>query len=88
MSQQEKVRPSRESRDTSEIPVEAKSDTTKSDKLKADLDAIIDEIDEALEANEGELVELAQNFRQKGGQAVDVVLRWLGIFHTPSIRLL
>ena len=41
------------------------------EKLKADLDAILDEIDEVLEAD---AVEFINSYVQKGGQAVRVVL--------------
>lgn len=42
-----------------------------SEKLKADLDSILDEIDEVLNS---ESVTMARDFIQKGGQAVRVII--------------
>lgn len=42
-----------------------KADTEKAEKLKADLDDILDEIDDVLEENAGEFV---RAYVQKGGQ--------------------
>ncbi len=47
------------------VDVAAPSSTEKSEKLKAELDDLLDEIDEVLEDNAEEFV---RNYVQKGGQ--------------------
>jgi prokaryotic ubiquitin-like protein Pup len=64
MTEQERIqrqRPERTSTTTNEVSV----DTTKGEQLKADLDDLLDEIDEVLEENAEEFV---RNYVQKGGQ--------------------
>ncbi|NNN02174.1 MAG: ubiquitin-like protein Pup [Acidimicrobiaceae bacterium] len=64
MSEQERIqkqRPERASQTTSDVSVDA----TKGDQLKADLDDLLDEIDEVLEENAEEFV---RNYVQKGGE--------------------
>lgn len=63
MSQQ--VRQTKESRKEVESPTEVKSDTSKGDKIKADLDAILDEIDDVLSEN---LEQMAVEYVQAGGE--------------------
>lgn len=66
MAEREMVRKTSPSR-TQEAVVEetASPDTDKSEKLKAELDDLLDEIDEVLEDNAEEFV---RNYVQKGGQ--------------------
>ena len=64
MSERERIQKQRSGargRDTDEVSVDA----TKGDQLKADLDDLLDEIDEVLEENAEEFV---RNYVQKGGQ--------------------
>lgn len=64
MSEQERIqkqRPERTSQPASDVSVDA----TKGDQLKADLDDLLDEIDEVLEENAEEFV---RNYVQKGGE--------------------
>jgi ubiquitin-like protein Pup len=64
MSEQERIQKQRTERarqETSDVSVDA----TKGDQLKADLDDLLDEIDEVLEENAEEFV---RNYVQKGGQ--------------------
>jgi ubiquitin-like protein Pup len=64
MTEQERIqkqRTERASQETSDVSV----DTTKGDQLKADLDDLLDEIDEVLEENAEEFV---RNYVQKGGE--------------------
>jgi ubiquitin-like protein Pup len=64
MSERERIqkqRPERTSESTSDVSVDA----TKGDQLKADLDDLLDEIDEVLEENAEEFV---RNYVQKGGE--------------------
>jgi ubiquitin-like protein Pup len=52
-------------RQASTVEVEAPASTDRGDKLKAELDELLDEIDEVLEDNAEEFV---RNYVQKGGQ--------------------
>ena len=64
MAEQERIQKQRVSRATvsaSEVSV----DTSKGEQLKADLDDLLDEIDEVLEENAEEFV---RNYVQKGGE--------------------
>ena len=64
MSEQERIQKQRTERSTgttSDVSVDA----TKGDQLKADLDDLLDEIDEVLEENAEEFV---RNYVQKGGE--------------------
>ncbi len=64
MSEQERIqkqRPERTSQPASDVSVDA----TMGDQLKADLDDLLDEIDEVLEENAEEFV---RNYVQKGGE--------------------
>ena len=64
MSEQERIqkqRTERKAATTAEVTVDA----TKGDQLKADLDDLLDEIDEVLEENAEEFV---RNYVQKGGE--------------------
>lgn len=64
MTEQERIqkqRTERTSPEQSDVPV----DVTKGDQLKADLDDLLDEIDEVLEENAEEFV---RNYVQKGGE--------------------
>jgi len=64
MAEQERIqkqRTERASQETSDVSVDA----TKGDQLKADLDDLLDEIDEVLEENAEEFV---RNYVQKGGE--------------------
>jgi ubiquitin-like protein Pup len=64
MTEQERIqkqRTERASQETADVSVDA----TKGDQLKADLDDLLDEIDEVLEENAEEFV---RNYVQKGGQ--------------------
>jgi prokaryotic ubiquitin-like protein Pup len=64
MSEREQIQRSRPER-TSEGASDVTVDATKGDQLKADLDDLLDEIDEVLEENAEEFV---RNYVQKGGQ--------------------
>lgn len=64
MSQTQQVQ--HRAKDVETAPVEEMpQDQTKGEKLKADIDDILDEIDEALETNAAEFV---ASFVQKGGE--------------------
>ena len=66
MTELETVRKTSTSRSTETVEEESKSASTeKSEKLKAELDDLLDEIDEVLEDNAEEFV---RNYVQKGGQ--------------------
>ncbi|MDA8262922.1 MAG: ubiquitin-like protein Pup [Actinomycetota bacterium] len=66
MAEREMVRKTSTSRSTETVEEESKSaPTEKSEKLKAELDDLLDEIDEVLEDNAEEFV---RNYVQKGGQ--------------------
>lgn len=59
------LRKRRETRTEPGAPAAAESHPDKAEKLKADLDSLIDEIDEMLEDNAEEMV---KEFVQKGGE--------------------
>ncbi|MCU1362415.1 MAG: hypothetical protein JWM55_243 [Acidimicrobiaceae bacterium] len=64
MSERERIQKQRTER-AAETPEEVSVDATKGDQLKADLDDLLDEIDEVLEENAEEFV---RNYVQKGGE--------------------
>lgn len=64
MSEQERIQKQRAGR-TNEPAADVTVDATKGDQLKADLDDLLDEIDEVLEENAEEFV---RNYVQKGGE--------------------
>ena len=64
MSEQEQVRKQRTERTNEEV-VTPDVDSTKGSQIKADLDDLLDEIDEVLEDNAEEFV---RNYVQKGGE--------------------
>ena len=64
MSEQERIQRQRTERTSEESP-DVNVDATKGDQLKADLDDLLDEIDEVLEENAEEFV---RNYVQKGGE--------------------
>ena len=64
MTEQERIQKQRTER-TSKTASEVSVDATKGDQLKADLDDLLDEIDEVLEENAEEFV---RNYVQKGGE--------------------
>ena len=64
MSEQEQIRKQRTER-KSEPTADVEVDSTKGSQIKADLDDLLDEIDEVLEDNAEEFV---RNYVQKGGE--------------------
>jgi ubiquitin-like protein Pup len=64
MSEQERIQKQRAER-SKPAAAEVSVDATKGEQLKADLDELLDEIDEVLEENAEEFV---RNYVQKGGQ--------------------
>ena len=64
MSEQERIQKQRAER-TAGPTDDVSVDATKGDQLKADLDDLLDEIDEVLEENAEEFV---RNYVQKGGE--------------------
>jgi ubiquitin-like protein Pup len=64
MSERERIQKQRTER-AAETTEEVSVDATKGDQLKADLDDLLDEIDEVLEENAEEFV---RNYVQKGGE--------------------
>jgi ubiquitin-like protein Pup len=64
---QERIRQQKSSQSDSSAPVENDSvkTTEAAEKIKSDIDDLLDEIDEVLEANAEEFV---KNYVQKGGQ--------------------
>ena len=64
MTEQERIQKQRTER-TSDSTPPVSVDATKGDQLKADLDDLLDEIDEVLEENAEEFV---RSYVQKGGQ--------------------
>jgi prokaryotic ubiquitin-like protein Pup len=64
MSEQERIQRQRAQR-AKETSPEVTVDASKGEQLKADLDDLLDEIDEVLEENAEEFV---RNYVQKGGQ--------------------
>jgi len=68
MEERERIRrvPAEKSTDQQEdVPVEEASSSGAGDRIKAELDGLLDEIDEVLETNAEEFV---RSFVQKGGQ--------------------
>ena len=65
MSEQERIQKQRRPGALREPPPTVTVDATKGEQLKADLDDLLDEIDEVLEENAEEFV---RNYVQKGGQ--------------------
>ncbi len=65
MSEQEQIRKQRTERKTDESAAQPEVDSTKANQIKADLDDLLDEIDEVLEDNAEEFV---RNYVQKGGE--------------------
>ena len=66
MGQVQKVKRTTKPAETeSEPTADTPADQTKAEKLKADLDAILDEIEEALETN---AVDMVAEYIQRGGQ--------------------
>ena len=64
MTEQERIQKQRSERASESAPP-VNVDATKGDQLKADLDDLLDEIDEVLEENAEEFV---RSYVQKGGQ--------------------
>ena len=64
MTEQERIQKQRKGR-TTPVTGEVSVDATKGEQLKADLDELLDEIDEVLEENAEEFV---RNYVQKGGE--------------------
>jgi ubiquitin-like protein Pup len=65
MAERELKKRTTTTRDVSTVEEEAPASTDRGDKLKAELDELLDEIDEVLEDNAEEFV---RNYVQKGGQ--------------------
>jgi prokaryotic ubiquitin-like protein Pup len=65
MAERELKKRTTTTRDTTTIEEEAPAHTDRGDKLKAELDELLDEIDEVLEDNAEEFV---RNYVQKGGE--------------------
>ena len=65
MPEREQKRRTAPSRTETEVVEEAPPSSPRGEKLKADLDELLDEIDEVLEDNAEEFV---RNYVQKGGQ--------------------
>jgi ubiquitin-like protein Pup len=65
MAEQEQKRRGTKERPTEAVEEEAPASSERGDKLKADLDELLDEIDEVLEDNAEEFV---RNYVQKGGE--------------------
>jgi ubiquitin-like protein Pup len=65
MAERELKRRPAPQREAPEVEEETPASTDKAEKLKADLDDLLDEIDEVLEDNAEEFV---RNYVQKGGQ--------------------
>ncbi len=63
--QEQKRRPAKERQAEDEAPQDEAVSTERGEKLKADLDELLDEIDEVLEDNAEEFV---RNYVQKGGE--------------------
>ena len=64
MAEREQKRKSTQARETEEV-TEAPATTETGEKLKADIDDLLDEIDEALESNAEDFV---RSYVQKGGE--------------------
>lgn len=65
MAEREQKRKAAPARDTEQEVVEAPASTDTGEKLKADIDDLLDEIDEVLESNAEDFV---RSYVQKGGQ--------------------
>ena len=65
MAEQEQKRKGTKERSTEAVEETAAATTERGDRLKADLDELLDEIDEVLEDNAEEFV---RNYVQKGGE--------------------
>ena len=65
MPEQEQKKKTTKERSTETVEEAAAAPTERGDRLKADLDDLLDEIDEVLEDNAEEFV---RNYVQKGGQ--------------------
>jgi ubiquitin-like protein Pup len=65
MAERELKRRQAPQRETREVEEEAPPSTERTEQLKADLDELLDEIDEVLEDNAEEFV---RNYVQKGGE--------------------
>ena len=65
MAEREQRRRPSGDRETTEVVEEAPASSERGEKLKAEIDDILDEIDEVLEENAEEFV---RNYVQKGGQ--------------------
>ena len=65
MAERELKKRSAPARDTATVTEEPPASTERGEKLKAEIDDILDEIDEVLEDNAEEFV---RNYVQKGGQ--------------------
>ncbi|HVM05021.1 MAG TPA: ubiquitin-like protein Pup [Acidimicrobiales bacterium] len=65
MAEREQKKKSTSSRQAEEVDETAPADTTQGDKIKAELDELLDEIDEVLEENAEDFV---RSYVQKGGQ--------------------
>ncbi len=64
MSEQERIQRQKATRERDDV-VDVHAESTRGDQLKADLDDLLDEIDDVLEENAEEFV---RNYIQKGGQ--------------------
>ena len=64
MSEQERIQRPKATRDRDDV-VDERTGASRGDQLKADLDDLLDEIDDVLEENAEEFV---RNYIQKGGQ--------------------
>ena len=65
MAEREQKRKSAPARQEEQVPEEAPTTSEQGEKLKAELDDLLDEIDEVLEENAEEFV---RNYVQKGGE--------------------
>lgn len=65
MAEREQIRKQAPVRETTEVTSEVPSVSKQGEKLKAELDDLLDEIDEVLEVNAEEFV---KSYVQKGGQ--------------------
>jgi len=65
MAEREQKRRPAQSREGTEVEEEAPASTERGEKLKAEIDDLLDEIDEVLEDNAEEFV---RNYVQKGGE--------------------
>jgi ubiquitin-like protein Pup len=65
MPEREQIQRPNSERSTDEVAHDAPQGSERAEKVKADLDSLLDEIDEVLEDNAEEFV---RNYVQKGGQ--------------------